>query len=142
MEHYMTINVLQRKKITEAIKEVLLKENNIVFAFIFGSFTNAPSFRDIDIAIYVKNMRKNEAFDYECELSQKISQVCGLSFDIFDCKVLNYAPSSFLTSVFRDGTLLFSRDDQLLTDMIENTSLDALANEYISFVSLKELIPE
>ena len=87
-------------------------------------------------------MRKIEAFDYECKLSQKIASSCSLPFDNFECRILNDAPSPFLTSVFRDGTLLFSRDDQLLTDMIENTSLDALSNEYISFLSLKELIPE
>ncbi|MCF6147711.1 MAG: nucleotidyltransferase domain-containing protein [Candidatus Kuenenia sp.] len=142
MDQCMTINFSQRKKITEVIKNILLREDKIVFAFIFGSVINAPSFRDIDIGTYVKNMNKEDVFDYECELSQKIAQECSMPFDIFDCKVLNYAPSSFLTSVFRDGILLFSRDDQLLTDLIENTSLDALSNEYISLLSLKELIPE
>jgi uncharacterized protein len=141
-DKYLFYDSDKKLEISKNIKETLVKEDSVVFAYIFGSFLGTHSFRDIDIAIYVKGVTKKEVFDYEIVLSKKISNVCGLSPDIFEIKVLNFTPPSFLNNIFRNGILLFSKDDTLLTDMIENTSLDAVANSYISNLSLKELVPK
>lgn len=141
MNEYLSLGPEKRQEIAEKIKKVLLQEKNLVFVSVFGSFLDATSFRDIDIGIYTENIKESEIFDYELKLSKKIAEECGLPFDIFEIKVLNFAPNSFLNNVFNRGQLLFCRDYQLLSDMIENTSLDALANEYIAYQSLKELVP-
>lgn len=141
MKEYFSIKQNERQEITKKIKQVLLEKEDVVFVFIFGSFLDSPSFRDIDIGIYVDGIRKDEVFDYELKLSKRIADECNLPFDIFDVKVLNFAPKAFLNNIFSRSKLLFSKDDQLLSDMIESTSLDAIANEYISYQSLKELIP-
>jgi hypothetical protein len=54
-----------------------------------------------------------------------------------DVQVLNYAPLGFKLSVLRNGKLLFSYDEKVLCDLIENVSL-----EYIPFyhISLEELM--
>jgi len=141
MNEYLSLEPNKRREITKKIKQVLLEEKNLVFAFIFGSFLNAPSFKDIDIGIYVKKIEKEEIFDYELKISKKIADACNLAFDIFEVKVLNFAPNSFLNSIFSRGQLLFCKNSQLLSDIIENTSLEALANEHIAYQSLKELVP-
>jgi len=141
MDEYFSFNRNKRQGIKEGIKKALLREKSVIFAFVFGSFLNSPFFRDIDVAVYVNKIKKDKIFDYELNLAEKIAKECGLSFDIFEIKVLNFAPSSFLNNVFNRGELLFSKDNELLSDMIENTSLDALANEYIARQSLKELVP-
>jgi hypothetical protein len=141
MEDYLCIPFNKREEIIEKIKQVLLEKKGLVFAFVFGSFLDAPSFRDIDVGIYVNNIKEKEIFDYELELSKKIAAKCGLSFDVFEVKVLNFAPGSFLNNVFKNGRMLFSRNKQMLSDMIEYTSLDAIANEYISLQSLRDLVP-
>lgn len=143
MKEYLSIPLNKRQGIIKKIKHSLLKEKSVVFVYVFGSFLGAPSFRDIDIGIYVKDHNKNQKdfFDYELELSKKIAGVCGLPFDIFEVKVLNSAPSHFLNNVFKNGELLFSKSDEILSSLVENTSLDAIANEYIARQSLRELIP-
>ena len=139
---YLSFNKGKRREVREKIKQTLLTRKEIVFAFIFGSFLDSPSFRDIDIGVYLKSIKKEDIFDYELNLAEKIAKKCHLALDIVEIKVLNFAPSSFLNNIFNRGQLLFCKNYQLLSDLIENTSLDALANEYISYQSLKELVPD
>lgn len=141
MKEYLTLETNKKEAIVQNIKQTLIKETNIIFAFIFGSFLDAPSFRDIDIGIYATEIKEDEVFDCELKLSKEISDACDLPFDIIEVKVLNFAPGHFLNNIFSRGKLLFSKDQQLLSEMIENTSLDALANEHIAYQSLKELVP-
>ena len=141
MKEYFSLSKNEKQKINEKIKKSLLEQKEVVFAFVFGSFLNSPSFRDVDIGVYAKNINKEKFFDYELGLSKKISEALNLPFSIIEIKILNFAPSSFLNNIFKNGELLFSKDDQILSDLIEKTSLDALANAHISYQSLKELVP-
>lgn len=131
----------KRQEIIEKTKEILAKKEEVVFAFVFGSFLNSPSFHDIDFGIYIKGINKDEFSDYELKVSREIADECSLSFDIFEVKILNFAPIPFLNNIFNKGKLLFSRDYKLLTDLIENTSFDVISNEHIAYQSLKELVP-
>ena len=74
-------------------------------------------------------------------MAKKISEACGLPIDVIDAKILNFAPSHFLNNVFKNGVVLFSKNEKLLSDLIEETSLNTVANEYFSYQSLKELVP-
>lgn len=140
MKEFLLFSKEKREEIIRKIKEALIEDENIIFAYVFGSFVGIHSFRDIDIGIYLKNIKKEEIFDYEFNISIKLSKKVGLSFNLFDIKVLNYVKNSFLNSVFKEGIILFSRDYDLLTDLIEKSSLDSILNESISLQSLKELI--
>ena len=141
MKDYLSIPLNKRDEIIAKIKHVLLEEKGIVFAFVFGSFLDAPSFRDIDIGIYANDIKRDYVFDYELDLSKKIADKCDLPFDIFEPKVLNFAPSAFLNNIFKNGKLLFSKNKQLLSKTIENTSLEVIANERIAYQSLRDLVP-
>lgn len=141
MKEYLSIKSSRRRDVARKIKQTFLKEKNVIFVFIFGSFLNSPSFRDIDIGVYVENLEKDKIFDYELDMSRKIADACSLPYDIIEIKVLNFAPKHFLGNIFSYGKLLFSRNDKQLSEMIENCSLDAIANEYIAYQSLKELLP-
>lgn len=141
MKEYFQIKQFKKELIIKKIKKVLLKRKEIVFGFIFGSFLDSPSFRDIDVGVYLQGVKKGKFFAYELELSQEIAAYSGLPFDFFEIKVLNFAPLPFLSNIFSQGRLLFTRDEKLLSEMMENVSLEMLANENISSQSLKELIP-
>lgn len=116
----------------------------VIFAYIYGSFLEPQpiTFRDVDIGVYVKSeaISKGNAFDYETELVEGLNKVIDLPFDIIDVRVLNFAPSRFQNNVFSRGKLLFCKDEKLLTDLIEETSLEAVANEHIVKQSLRELV--
>lgn len=57
-----------------------------------------------------------------------------------DVKILNNAPFYFLSNIFKKGNLLFSRNNFLLEELIEETSLESIINYNFSFQSFKELI--
>ena len=63
-------------------------------------------------------------------MAEKISKKCELSIDIIDAKILNFTPSHFLNNVFKNGTVLLSKNEKLLSSIIEETSLTAVANEF------------
>lgn len=141
MKEYFSVNQKEKEKIIKKIKKTLFDQKEVIFGFIFGSFLDAPSFRDIDIGVYLEDIKEDEVLNYELKLSKKIAETLNLHFDLIEVKVLNFAPSPFLNNIFKRGQLLFSRDEKILTDLIENTSLDALANTHLSQQSLKELVP-
>lgn len=120
-------NRLQKKKIFTRLKEILIERDEILFAYIHGSFLDNLPFHDIDVALYVdpKEVDSSQSFDYSLELSVELSQKLGKDIDT---KVMNYAPVGFQHSVYKNGKLLFSREDSLRLDLLEENSLD-----YISF---------
>jgi len=140
MNKFFNLNKKEKDKIIDEIKSILLIDDNIEFSYIFGSFIQDNFFRDIDIGIYLKNINENEVFDYEFKISNEISLKCKIDIELIDVRVLNFAPFPFLVNVFKDGILLFTKDEKFLTDLIEKTSLYAVSNEYISYQSLKELL--
>lgn len=140
-KEYLSMSQNDRQKIAEKIKKILFSEKEIIFAYIFGSFLSSPTFRDIDVGVYLEDVAKENVFDKELEMAKKISEMCGLPIDFIDVKILNFAPSHFLNNVFKNGAVLFSKNEKLLPDMIEETSLNAVANERLAYQSLRELVP-
>ena len=121
---------MEKRNIVEKIKKNLFSKKEIIFGYIHGSFLDNFPFRDVDVALYIdsKKIKKEHAFDYTFQLSLELKKQIG--FDI-DVQILNYAPLGFRHSVLKNGELLFSRDENLRLDMIENISL-----EYIDFYEL------
>jgi predicted nucleotidyltransferase len=140
MSEYYSIDTKKREEIAKKIKRTLQKENDVVFVFLFGSFLNAPSFRDIDVGVYMKDIRKENDSNLEVELAEKISKEINLPIDIIEVHILNFAPISFLNNVFSRGKMLFTKDGEFMSGLIEKSSLSAVVNEHIANQSLKELM--
>ncbi len=145
MKEFYKMTRYEKEEVIRKITDFLRIQQNMAFVYIFGSFTEAEatSFRDIDIGIFLNpiDIDKNQVFDYECNLAVELSKRISFPPDLLDIKILNFAPNNFLNNIFSRGKLLFSKDDELLVDMIENVSIERLSNEYIINQSLKELIP-
>jgi len=118
---------MEKDRIINLIEDVLNKDDRLVFAYLYGSFVKEETFRDIDIGIYIKNPDDNPFFissDIQTKLSQTSKQR-GLSLiaDLFDVKVINHAPFTFLKRIFKEGKLIVDNNPDLRTDMIEYVSL-------------------
>ena len=116
-----------RQKILNLLRETFLQNDRIVFAYIYGSFINEPSFRDIDVAIYAKNPEENP-FILSSDIKTQLSSIfkkegVDLSIDRFDIQMINHAPFTFLKRIFKDGILLVDHGPELRTDLIEYVSL-------------------
>ena len=117
---------MQKDRLLGIIKSALLKNEAVVFAYVYGSFLRERSFRDIDIGIYLMNPPENPNIvtsDIKGQLS-RLGKEEGFNFaaDQFDVRILNEAPFTFLRKVFKEGVLLLDRDPDLRTDLIEHVS--------------------
>jgi len=104
-----TLNDIQKKEIIDELTRLLREREEIIFAYLHGSFLT-HDFRDIDIAVYLK---KDEGVLYEIELGVELEKI--LKFPV-DVRVLNSAPLTFKFKVIKDGLLLFSRDERIRSD--------------------------
>ena len=104
----------QRGLITE-LKTYFSKRVDVAFAYIYGSFSEGNSFRDIDIAVYL--LEFNEESVPESDLSFTLSKSTGYPIEVM---ILNRAPVSFQLSVLKKGVLLVSKSEDLRTDFIDD----------------------
>lgn len=107
-----TLSNQQRAAILDEITAVLVERNEIVFAFVHGSFLTGTFFRDIDLGLYVDGVGRADYWDYEAELARAIEGMTGNRFPV-EPKIINTAPLSFCYHVIR-GKILLVRDELFL----------------------------
>jgi len=139
MKEYFYLKKKDKEEILAQIRSILQKRPEVVFVYCHGTFLleNKIKFRDIDIALYLKGDFKREPFDYEQEIAELLEKKIKYPVDV---KVLNVTPFYFLNNVFRTGKLLFSRNDFLLAELIEDSNHQAMINYNFSLQSFKELV--
>ena len=119
--------MLNQEQIIEYLKDILSKEDNIVSAFLYGSFLYEKKYNDIDIGVFTnKKLKKSKLLDYEFELNEKLSN--NIKINKLDVRIIDNAPSSFLFKVFQ-GECLFMKDDTI-TDKIELVTHKELDKQY------------
>ena len=117
---------MMKGTVLKLIKKVLGGDDRVVFAYAYGSLIGEESFRDVDIAIYVKDSQENPfviTSDIKTELS-RLAKKEGLNLpaDRFDVQIINQAPFTFLRRIFKEGVLLVDRNPDLRTDLVEYVS--------------------
>lgn len=118
----------ERIEVKKVLKDFFYREGDILFAYIFGSFSKEEPFRDIDVAIYSKDKKD---FLYQSDMGYRCTLLTGYPVEII---VLNNASVGLRMNVLRDGELLFSKDEELRTDFIERT-----AKSYIEYAHFRNL---
>jgi predicted nucleotidyltransferase len=134
-----TLNILEKKKIINKIRGILLKRKEIEFSILFGSFLQELPFKDIDVGIFLNKdyLEKINKIDYIIELGIYIEdRIKGFNFDIV---ILNELNSSFLYHVFKEGKLLFARDKEKYYNYIIYIIEDYLDYKKYRDLLIKEL---
>jgi predicted nucleotidyltransferase len=119
----------EKQKIEIILRDILERKEEIVFAYIFGSFLDDLFFRDIDVGVYLKNISKKEAFNYELELGCEIESKIKIPVDL---KIINFAPLYFQFHILQ-GKILFIKDEELWANF-----LDLTLRKYLDFKPLRE----
>lgn len=92
----------------------ILKENNIVLAYIFGSFTQDKTgpLSDLDIAIlFSKEVSENEYFNRELKLSSRMGSLFKINrVDVINLKTVN-SPLLKHNAVF-EGKIIFGENSK------------------------------
>lgn len=100
----------------------LQNHTEILFAYLFGSFSEGLPFHDIDVGVYLagEKLTSSEVLKYETKTAVEIEASVGLPVDV---KVLNSAPLPLRYHVSR-GQLLFSRAEPARYAFLEATWRD------------------
>ncbi|NIM12064.1 MAG: nucleotidyltransferase domain-containing protein [Candidatus Aminicenantes bacterium] len=137
-----------KNAILEKIKTCLMEREEILFAYILGTFLNTDDFKDIDVAVYLdeEKIKTIDVFDYEMDLSLELEDRVkpGETFERYvpiDIKVVNLdcAQVSFRYSVSK-GSLLFSRDEIAREEFLCRTWQEYFDFQYMSNTYLKEVL--
>lgn len=129
--------MLQNKdlySLIERLREVLERDEDILFAYLYGSAVHDPSFPigDIDVAVYLKPAGMKEYIIKEEELTAFL--ISKLHTDEIDLRILNGLPLVLKYSILKGGKLFFSRDEIQRVDF-ETTVM-------IKFFELKPYLDE
>jgi uncharacterized protein YutE (UPF0331/DUF86 family)/predicted nucleotidyltransferase len=105
----------ERQRIAQRLATELEGDGNVAFAYLYGSFLDSTPFHDIDVGVYLDNVRVVRTTARDLDLAQRLSDTARMLVDV---RILNVAPVSFLYHVLR-GQLLFCRDDAGLAEVME-----------------------
>lgn len=128
------------KIITEKIdllKAYFLKRQEVVMAFVFGSYAtgNPTSESDVDIAVYFKpqgrslEWEETNTYESEDEIWSDVERIAGIKTDLV---VLNRAPAVLASSILENGQALIIKDASLYSRLF--LSLSSAAEYFRDFV--------
>jgi len=111
----MELLTSKKDKIIKKIKNLVQNQDEIIFAYIFGSFIEEENFHDIDIAIYLnENKTSAKSTFYEIELSNQIENITSIPIDIIR---LNSALDAIVYRASK-GLLIKNTNDNLRVNYI------------------------
>ena len=114
MHRKKRIDTTERERWIYTIQKFLEARQDVVFAYLFGSFVREQSFRDVDVAVFL-DPPPNSPLLAELQLEEALSQVVQVPVDV---RVLNQAPVGFLYQVFKEGKCLVDRDPDRRVDFV------------------------
>jgi hypothetical protein len=113
---YHKLTAEEKERLLDSLRKELEGFDNIIFTYVHGGFVDMEVFRDVDVAIWIKN--PEDAFSYEVDLSAKLEANLKTPIDLH---VLNQAPLSFKHHAFTRGKLLFSKDEETRIKLVDET---------------------
>lgn len=121
-----TFTELEKERIISLIKGELEGREDIIFAYIYGSLVEPEMtfYRDIDIGIYVADMKRAKEWNYDIGIGIDIEKVLrserfGIPVDV---RVINASDILYVHKVIQ-GRLLFVKDEDLWADFVVDVSM-------------------
>lgn len=92
------------------LKEAMEGDEEILFAYLFGSHTyrSIPYGSDIDVAVYLTPSDMKQYVKKEEQLASRLT--AQLHHDRIDLRILNVSPFLLQYNVIKEGILFFVRD--------------------------------
>ena len=104
----------EKEAIIAKIRRVL-EDEGVVLAVLFGSFVELDSFRDIDLAVYI---RGNEDLSFMFKLANKLEEELGYPVDIVP---LNIIPPKFRHYILTKGVVIVEKKPGLYEALLIQT---------------------
>lgn len=119
-----------KTRLTEIITNYLLEREDIIFAYLHGSFMEDNGFRDIDIALFMQELV--EELKTESDLSCDLREKTGYPVEV---RIINRASVAFQMAILRKGSVLLSRSEDMRTDFIEK-----VGRKYREYVHFRNIV--
>ena len=97
------------QELIKASRNILSKRNEIIAAYLYGSFLKSDSYNDIDIGLLLDENFKPPAL-YEARIAGEFER--EFKRQNFDVRILNRRPVRFLFSILRNSKLIYCRDER------------------------------
>lgn len=115
------------------ISDILKTKDDLIFAYIFGSFVLEDLFKDIDIGIFISSRRVASPLKLELEMEGELEDAIHIPVDV---RIINNAPLSFVYNVLKGGILIVDNNQSIRSDfagLIYKKYFDFrhLRNEYL-----------
>ena len=112
--------IVKREEVIARLRRVLEDNENVVFAYLYGSYARQQEhpFSDIDVAIFLRENTIKAYTDLLFELPELGREI--------DLRILNDSPPLFRYKVIKEGSLLVNKDPELLRRFIYKTLVEAL----------------
>lgn len=107
----------EKEQIAGLLATALAAEPDVVFAYLHGSFIEAETFRDIDVAVFLDPLPM-ALWRREGELADRLEKAlhrAGFRF-LVDVQTLNRTPPAFRAAAIRPRQILFCRDEDRRSD--------------------------
>jgi len=103
----------EKQLLISHVSSFLGRRDDILFAYIHGSFARDEKFSDIDIGVFLREPASADSLDLELEFETAIQSLIGFPVDL---RILNFAPLSFVYNVIRGSILIVDKDAGLRAD--------------------------
>lgn len=111
----MSKDTTLKESIIERIREYLSHKREVILAYVFGSFLESDSFKDMDIALLldakIGGASEVSFPKFALKLASELERSVAPPRLDFDLKILNLTPIYFQYEVVKKGTLVFSRSE-------------------------------
>lgn len=114
---YYSVDNKEKELLISMIRD-LLREYGASLGIIFGSFVDLNEFRDIDIAVYGRNLNLNKLLS----LGARLEEVLGIPVDVVP--LMDVDPG-FRLSIIENGLVVLEDTDGLF-EALMNETLDEL----------------
>ena len=136
--HRFSLSPEQKQLVKAQIQDVLVSREEVLFAYLHGSFLLDVPFEDIDIAVYLREdvVNDGEWLKTAFRLADSIERQVGLPVDV---QILNTAPRGMQFTASA-GDLLLSRDEEFRCNYLERLWLEVMDFDCHARRMLKEAL--
>lgn len=102
------------EEIENIFRKIFLQDEEIIAAYLYGSFLYSENYEDIDIGLLVRNKFKPNVM-YEAHLAGKLEKIFKDTYNVFkpiDVRILNRKPLRFLFSMLKNSNIIYSKNDR------------------------------
>lgn len=112
MKHFL--EQTQKENVVKQIVSALTEYDEIILAYVFGSFIQSDYFSDIDLGILLEETLATP-LNIELQLEIALEDIVHYPIDV---RILNQAPLSFCQNVIRYGRVVLEKDANLRADFM------------------------